>query len=374
MKSKTKNRWTAVLIALAGCTLTALLAIQDSEESIHPLSSPVLAVETLCVQKTDYRVRVPAWGIVEPKETIDVRPKVSGMVADVSTGLFTGGAVGQGAFLFSLDTRAFENSLAEATAAHEQARQALAIEQGRQTIAKSEWELLEGSNWQGAHNKPLALRRPHLKTCQAAVEMALARQSQAELDLEWTRFYAPCKGVILEESIAKGQVLEIGDVALRLACTDCYHVMASFSTGDVLDPKMQEAVVTIGSASHKGIIRTVLPRIDPQTRQKQTLVAFTGPGVALGAYAALTLPGPMFENCAVLPKAALRSGSSIWVLSENGTLDIRPVTVLAKDPRHVVIGEGLAEGENVILSHIASPLKGMPLRGTERRFRLPSPA
>jgi hypothetical protein len=81
----------------------------------------------------------------------------------------------------------------------------------------------------------------------------------------------------------------------------------------------------------------------------------------LGAYASLTLPGPSFKNVAVLPKEALRHGNTVWVLSENSTLEIRNVAVLAQDILNAVIGEGLKAQDHVILSHIASPLQGMNL-------------
>jgi hypothetical protein len=64
----------------------------------------------------------------------------------------------------------------------------------------------------------------------------------------------------------------------------------------------------------------------------------------------------------VLPKAALRTGGTVWILGDRSTLEIREVTLLAQDPLNAVIGGGLKKGEHVILSHIASPLKGMPLQ------------
>ena len=362
VKPGRKGRWTAFLVALAGCTLAASLAIRGREGAVAEVRQPAMAVETLRVQKKAYRVRVPAWGFVEPQETIDIRSEVPGRIAAVSGGLFTGAAVKQGALLFSIDPRACQNALAQATAALEQARQTLIIEEGRQAIARAEWKLLAQSEWKGLRNKPLALREPQLKTCRAAVQMALARRSQAALDLERTRIFAPCTGVVLKENIAEGQVVDTADEALRMACTGGYRVMASFSAGYLLDPDARTASVRIGKERYSGMILAVPPRVDPQTRHKEALVAFEGKGVVLGAYASLVLPGPVFKEVAVLPVAALRSGNTVWIFAENNTLEIRPVTVLARDLAHVVIGQGLEGRARVILSHIASPLQGMPLR------------
>ncbi|MDY6951305.1 MAG: efflux RND transporter periplasmic adaptor subunit [Thermodesulfobacteriota bacterium] len=362
MKRLRRSRWPAVLIALVGCATTLFLLAQGEEEPLREVRRKVLSVETVVAQKADYRVRVPAWGLVEPRETIYICTEISGMITHVPADVFAGAAVKQGALLFSIDERDYQNTLAEAMAANEQARQALEIEKGRQTVAKTEWKLLEDSKWLGHKNQALALREPHLKEREAAVQMAAARQAQAALDVERTRITAPCEGVILAEDLAEGQVLDIGDVAVRMACTDSYYIMASFSPQYSLDPGEHQVAVGVGPHRYEGIVKAVLPQINSETRQKQALIEFKGEGVSLGAYASLTLPGPSFENVVVLPKEALRPGNTVWVLSENSTLKIRTVTVLAEDMVHVVIGKGLAGRDRVVLSHIASPLEGMELR------------
>ena len=362
MKRNTKAWWADLAILLAGCAVAAALAAMGEEESDVVIDRPALAVETIRVQKTDYRVRVPAWGFVNPRETIDLRTQVSGSVDHVSAGVFTGARVKRGEFLFSIDARNYRNALAQATAGHERARQALAIEEGRQTVAQSEWKLLEQSPWAGKRNKALVLREPQLKTLQVDVQAARAEQSRAALDVERTRVTAPCGGVILSERIAEGDVLDKGDIAMQVACTEDYRILASFSPQYQLDPKERTAMIEIGTDRHGGVIKTVLPRIDPQTRQNQALVAFEGQGVVLDAYASLTLPGLFFKDVAILPIEALRHGDNMWVLSANGTLEIREVSIIARDPLHVVVSDGLTENDRVILTHIASPLQGMPLR------------
>lgn len=362
MKRLNKKTWIAFLIMLISCATTVFLVARGEEKHLPKIRKQVLSVETVIVQKTDYRVRVPGWGFVEPRETIDIRPEISGKITHVPASVFTGAAIKQGALLFLIDERDYQNTLAEAIAATEQARQALEIEKGQQTIAKTEWKLLENSKWQGHQNKALALREPQLKEREAAVQMAAARQAQAALDVDRARITAPCDGEILAEHVAKGQVLDTDDVAVRMACTDCYHITAWFSPEYSIDAGSHAVVVDVGANTYEGMVKAVLPRINSETRQKQALVEFAGEGVFLGAYASLTLPGPYFKNVVVLPKEALRSGSTVWLLSQSSTLEIRKVIVLAQDMLNVVIGQGLTGRDHVILSHIASPLKGMDLR------------
>ena len=63
-------------------------------------------------------------------------------------------------------------------------------------------------------------------------------------------------------------------------------------------------------------------------------------------------------------KEALRSSTTLWVLSAENTLEIRKVTVVAEDKSHICIDEGLQEDDHVIVSHIANPLQGMKLSVT----------
>ena len=361
MKRFKKKTFLPALIALAGCAVTLLLVALGEEDEFQVVTSMPLTVETLFVKKTDYQLQVPAWGFVEPRETIDICAEVSGKVVWTPANVFSGALVKENELLFKIDDRSYQNTLAEAIAEKSQAQQALEIEKGRQIIAEKEWEFLENSKWQGSKNKSLALRIPQLREREAALQIAAAKEARAALDVERTKISAPCDGVILDENLALGRFLEIGDSGLQIACTDCYQITAFLSPEYAIDPVVSKVSVNTGSNRHEGVIRSVLPEIDRKTRHKQVLIEFSGSQVVLGDYAELMLPGPFYGDVTVIPKKALRSGNTVWVLSENRTLEIRTVTVLGKDTENVVVGEGLFEDDKVVLSHIASPLAGMKL-------------
>ncbi len=361
MKKNKIRKWLPGLIALIGCTLTVLIIVLEEDDQM--LVTPIipLSVKAIVVKKTDYQIQVPAWGFVAPRETIDIHAEISGKIKDVSDNVFTGAIVKQNDLLFTIDDRDYRNRLAEAVAAKNQVQQALEIENGRQAIAKTEWTLLEQSKWQGNKNKSLALRKPQLRERKAAVQIAIARESQAALDVERTSISSPCGGVILSENLAEGQILDTGDVAMKIGCTNSYHITALFSPEYSVDSDSHTVAVNVGSNKYQGVIKAVLPQINSETRQKQVLVEFQGEGITLGGYVKIMLPGSVYNNVAILPKAALRSRNTVWILSESNTLEIRNVTVFAKDMQNVVVGEGLTETDRVILTHIATPLVGMNL-------------
>ena len=189
-------------------------------------------------------------------------------------------------------------------------------------------------------NNSLALRKPQFKEREAAVQIAAAKEGQARLDLERTRIHSPCNGIILSEDIAIGRILDNGDTGLTIACTDNYQINALFSAGYSIVPESDRVKITTRSEKYEGIIKSVFSHIHPQTRQRQVLVQFKGRQVTIGEYAKLLLPGPFFKKAMLLPEKALRPGKTVWVLDKDNKLDVRTVTILARDMENLVIGSG----------------------------------
>lgn len=361
MKHPKPKRWLAPAILITGLIIAVLLIASEEDELPSGLRSKPLTVEVIKAQRSTVQLDVPAWGLVEPREQIDIRPQVEGSIVSVSDHVVAGAAINQGDVLFTIDPRDFENRLTEAKAAYEQVMQTLEIEKGQQRIAREEYKLLQ-QNDSTIKRNALALRKPQLKEREAALSMAKAQLKQAELDLERTTLNVPCDGQIMKENIAVGQYAENSTIALSIACTDSYHITASFSSDYRVDATKQKTEVTINDKAYAATLKAVLPQIDPDTRQKQALVSVSDVDLPLGYYAAVTLPGLEFQNVIALPKSALRENNTVWILTSDNTLDIRSVTLAAQNDERIFVANGLEDGAQVILSHIASPLKGMELR------------
>lgn len=361
MKHPKRKRWLAPVILITGFMLATILVISGEDEVPSGLLKKPMAVEVIQAQRISTRLNIPAWGLVEPRETVNIRPQVEGYIMSVDDHIVAGAPIQKDDVLFTIDPRDYQNSLQEAKATYEQARQDLEIEKGQQKIARAEYQLLQ-KNGEKVKNNALALRLPQLKKSEAALSMAKAKLEQAKLDLERTTLHAPCDGQIMEEHIAVGQYAQNRAVLLKLVCTDQYHIQAAFSPDYNVDRETKSVKIIINGKTYPAILKTVLPQIDPDIRQKQALVTLSGVILPLGTYAEVALPGEKFDNIFVLPKTALRINNTVWVLTKENTLDIRPVTLAAQNGKQVFISKGLKSGDQIILSHIASPLKGMTLR------------
>ena len=122
-----------------------------------------------------------------------------------------------------------------------------------------------------------------------------------------------------------------------------------------------------------GKVRKIRPAIEPGGRMAGVIVEMADPlGIApdnrekpvllLDSCVRVEIEGKTLENSVKLPRIALRDGDSAWVLTDDGTLDIRAVTIGAQAPEHVFVTDGLEEGMRLITSDIPTPVEGMKLR------------
>ena len=62
-----------------------------------------------------------------------------------------------------------------------------------------------------------------------------------------------------------------------------------------------------------------------------------------------------------IPRTALHN-DSVWVVTEDKRLDIRAVEIIWKDMRTALIRNSLNDKEKIVVSDIAAPIAGMPLK------------
>ena len=80
----------------------------------------------------------------------------------------------------------------------------------------------------------------------------------------------------------------------------------------------------------------------------------------------LEIEGTRLQNVIRLPRAALRDNDTVWTV-HNATLAIRSAIVVWRDTHTVLISDGLASGDTVVTSELATPIDGMPVTLAEAR-------
>ena len=362
---KPRRRYVAPLILAVGLGVSAFIAA--SEEEAPPATAVIEPplVETMVAMPDTARLSIEAWGFVEAEDVLTLRPQVSGAVIEVAPDLVSGAGVSEGQVLFRIDPRSYRNAVLESRAAVDQAIQLLAIEKGQQNIARAELDLLKQEFPDMPADRSLALRVPQLREKEALIQLETARLRQAELDVDRTVVQAPCRGRILSEAVALGAYLEVGADGLEVACLESQRVFASFPAAARLARTVQEVTVRFGADEFGARLISVLPQIDPQTRQRVAVVEWTGRELPIGAQVEVDLPGEMFEAAFAVPTTAIRADDTVWTLSAQDRLEVRFVEILGRGQERTLVGAGLTAGDRVIVSHLSNPIDGLLVRTAE---------
>jgi len=396
MMEKT-SRWKLVLKILLPLLVLAVgaagayqMSRTGPEAQRKKPEKPLPIVQIMRLQASSERVVVPAMGSVIPAMELQLRSRVSGHVVSVHPEFTEGGIVKAGEEMVLLDPEDYRLAVEKQQTRVVNARYALQLEMGQQSVAKREWQIVNaGKPVDGPVNgmdKALALRKPHLENAQADLASAEADLKQARLNLDRTRVIAPFNAVILTKNVAKGSQVSTQDELAHLVGTDEFRVQVSIPVDALkwiaVPRKAGEpgAVARVfygnnsGAVSERvGQVIRLLGELETEGRMARILVAVKDPlalnvsgeqkpPLFIGQYVRVEIDGVYLKEVFSIPRSALRDDSRIWIAGSDGTLHIRPVDTIWRDEHRVIVKDGLQEAENLIISDIAAPVEGMPIR------------
>jgi RND family efflux transporter MFP subunit len=329
-------------------------------------------------------VEVSGTGTVIPARSVDLRSEVAGRVVAAHPALEPGGRLRRGRVAVRLDARDYRVRVTEAKAALQQARFEFELEEGRQVVARREFELL-GRDSTELGEASLALREPHLRNARAAVEGAEASLELAQTNLERTRIRVPFNAIVREESVERGLLVDRQTILARLVGTDRFWVRVSIPVaalewvrfedagGEATPVRVRQDLGQGRSVEKLGRLVRMLSDLDPRGRLARVLVAVDDPldlkkppeqrePLLLDAFVEVRMRGRRLEEVATVPRRALREGDSVWIMAPDDTLEIRSVSPAWKGPRTVYVRGELRAGERLVVSRIPTPVPGMQLR------------
>ncbi|HXV21594.1 MAG TPA: efflux RND transporter periplasmic adaptor subunit [Desulfuromonadales bacterium] len=372
-----------LLIVVAAFIAMRLMILNRPEPKKEARENPGALVEVATVARGERQVEVQGTGAVQPRQEISVIPQISGRVVEVAPGFVAGGFFRRGEVLFRVDDADYRLAVDKAQAAMAKAEYDLATIEGQARIAREEWDRLKLAD--GQQPNPLVVYEPQLKNARAALLSARATLGQAELDLDRTVLRAPFNALVRSESLDLGQYLQAGTSVALLAGTDQAEIVVPLPRQDLewlhlpRRGELEEgaaATVRLAGAGQNydwvGRLVRTLGDVDPQGRMFRVVVAVDDPyglqdrqagrpELAIGSFVEVLLQGKTLRDVAVLPASALRDGGTVWVMNDTH-LKIRPVELLRRTRDEVVIGSGLAAGDQVVLTALAGAAEGMKLR------------
>ncbi len=375
------------LLVVAGALgFARWLVLTRPKTTPQPPPEMTALVDVVELRATDERVTVEGMGEVVPAVEIDLVAEVGGRVVAQHPDLVPGGFVPRGAELVRIDPRDYAAGVAQQEAALEKARVELALEEGRGAVAAEEWRRLGGEVETDETGRALAMREPQLRNARLAVDAAASALDRARHDLERTSLHAPFDAVVTEEHVDAGQWVSPASRLAHLVGTARFRVRTSVPPGELpwidwpgggLGGAAARVEVDQGNGRalvREGVVTRVLPDLDPVGRMARVLVEVADPlgppgqplppgeTLPLNAYARVEIAGRALPGVFTVPRTALREGDRVWLMDAEGRLAIRDVTVLRRRRDTVLVGGGLAEGEQLVTNRIAFPVPGMALR------------
>jgi len=364
----------------------------EAEFSRPEISAPLVRVQRVDLGPVDFVVR--AHGTVTPRTESDLIPQVSGPVVWVSPALASGGFFEEGEPLIRIDPADY----------------AVALESTRAAVARSESEY-ERAQKELERQKRLAVQSVASasryddavnteRIAAAALREARAARERAERDLERTEIQAPYAGRVREEKVDVGQFITRGSPVGRIYAVDYAEVRLPIPDAELgfMDLPMLyrgetpedggtpvrlrarfagsehtwtgRIVRTEGEIDARSRMVNVVARVEdpygrsggPARGEDGTAVAVSlrrRPPLAVGLFVEAEIQGRRVDGTVTLPRSALRDGDNVLVVDREGRIRFRDVTVLRREGEQVVVGGGLAAGENVVVSPLAAAVDGM---------------
>ncbi len=337
------------------------------------------------VQAEPFReaVIVEARGVVMPAHDVTLTPQVSGEIVEISKDLTPGGRFRAGDVLLRIDGRDYDFAVQQRESEVTRARAALTLEEGNQDVALREYELL-GQELTEA-DQALVFRKPQLDTAKGDLAAAEAMLRDARLDQERTVVKAPFDALVVSENVDLGTRLTAQTSIARIVGTETFWIELSVPQSDLRWIVLPNAE-TPGSrvtlrhpkvwgpdATREGEIIRLLPDLSDEGRMARLLVAVDDPmalkpehdgkpRMLIGQYLEAAISGKEVDGAVRVAREHLREGDHVWVMNDEGLLEVRSLAVLYRDREAVLAQSGVAPGERIVITDLATGTAGMPLR------------
>jgi RND family efflux transporter MFP subunit len=311
-------------------------------------------------------------GHFEAVQSVEVRPRVSGVIQRVS--FHEGGMVRQGDVLLTIDARPYEAEAARAEAMLEQARTREQL--GRQELERATRLV----STQAISREELDARTSGVAEGVAGVRAAAAAVKTAHLNLEWTTVRAPISGRVGRAEITEGNLVQAGPSASFLTTIvspdpiyvyfdsdERAYLKLAGATGAHSGPGARGVEIGLANETgfpHKATLDFVDNRVDRSAGTIRVRAVLPNPNhlFAPGLFARVRLAGAVRRNATMVQDQAIGTDQDrkfVLVLKADSTVEYRPIRVGRVVDGLRVVESGLKSGDNVVINGVLRVRPGM---------------
>ncbi len=376
----------SAIIILVGVGVARYMILNKPKVSRRPPEKIAPLVEVIPLFPESYPIKIEAMGSVIPSREVVLRVPVGGEIISMSEDFALGGQLEAGTKIMQIDPTDYKLDLQQKQRALTNAEYEYRIEQGRQDVARQEWDLLYGDKPSTEVESTLALRKPHLEKVQAEIKAAKAELEQAEVNLTRTGVKAPFNALVRNKYVDMGSYVSSQEKLADLVGTDEYWVQVSLPVDRLQwvtisenggEPGSRAFVHYRNNMSRPGTVLRLMADLSQEGRMARLLISVEDPlglhensekydPLLIGEFVRVSIEGDTLDNVYRIPRNALRDNSFIWLADRNDKLMVRPVQSLWRDQENILIRDGIQPGDRLIISALSAPADGMSVRTGEK--------
>jgi RND family efflux transporter MFP subunit len=375
IRNSLRSFWPSSVFAVGSMLLAACHpAAEQQQHGPPPASVTVAPVEQKQIVEWDEFT-----GRIEPVETVEVRPRVSGYIQEVK--FKSGEMVKKGDVLFLIDPRWHQ---AEFDRRHAEAEQAKV----RLENAKREFDRAA----QLLANKAISTeesdaRQFRFQEARAALLAAEAARDSAGLDLEYTQVRSPIAGRVSRALLTEGNYVSglagAATLLTTIVTVDPVYVYADIDENSLLkfnELSRAKKLETNGDGRipiqlqladepefpHTGFIESFDNRLNPDTGSILLRAIFpNGDGrIVPGLFARIRVPLSDRHPALLVDERAIGTDQAqkfVLRLTETNTVEYRPVQLGPLVSGKRIVRSGLQGDEKIVVNGLARVRPGMPV-------------
>ncbi len=336
------GRWcaaTAVMLILASC---------QGETKQSEKEKATVRVQSADV--VDYQQKVMLTGEVVAHVQTNLSFRVSGQITEWYADV--GSHVTVGEVLARIDPRVQQADVGASEAAVGSAE--AQVRQASSAFERQKSLLEKNSTTQESFDQA----QTALRTAEGSLVSAKAQLGTSRDALSYTELRADADGIVTVRNAEAGQVVQAAQTMFSVARDGprdaIFNVYESLLFEKPAEPKISLALVSDPSVKAEGTVSEISPTIDSATGTVRVKIAMDSTPERMTLGAPVTgFASSQPTKLVILPWTSLselNGKPAVWVVDEkNSTVDLKPVTVATYETGRVLVSDGIAKGETVVV-------------------------
>ncbi len=363
-QTKGKFRW-QLSIAIIVLIVAAIYLIKsinpqskEDDKKSAKFDEPVIAVAAVAATQGDFPVYLTGLGTVTALRTVTVRSRVDGELIRVA--FKEGQMVHEGDLLAEIDPRAFQVQLMQAEG--QLLRDQALLKNAEIDLVRYRTLLDQDS----IAAQQTVTQESLVKQNQGTVDIDRGLVANAKLQLSYARITAPITGRLGLRQVDQGNIVHATDATGLAVITQIQPIAAVFTLPEdnlpsVMKPFRSGEGLAVEAYDRRGKIKladglllAVDNQIDPSTGTVKLKAQFANEDSALfsNQFVNIRMKMETLRAVTIIPTAAIQKGTQgtfVYVLKEDQTVTVRPLTLGPTEGEKVAVLSGLQPKEQVIV-------------------------